>query len=121
MAAARLHRLARELDLLRKDPPPGVAAWPVDEADISRFHASESMLGSIDGVEEVEVESHVNGSAGDERIHGLPTYIYIHVHLHANNRHPGTGGHALRGRRLPPRAGALRAVRGVSPPCVSRD
>lgn len=43
MAGARLHRLARELELLRTDPPPGVAAWPVDEADISRFHASESL------------------------------------------------------------------------------
>ena len=42
MAGARLHRLARELELLRNDPPPGVAAWLVDEADISRFHASES-------------------------------------------------------------------------------
>lgn len=41
MAAARLHRLARELAMLQSDPPPGVAAWPVDEADISRFHASE--------------------------------------------------------------------------------
>lgn len=42
MAGARLHRLARELQLLRTDPPPGVAAWPVDEADVTRFHASES-------------------------------------------------------------------------------
>jgi hypothetical protein len=37
---ARVSRLARELELLRTDPPPGVAAWLVDEADLSRFHAS---------------------------------------------------------------------------------
>ncbi len=37
---ARVSRLGRELELLRTDPPPGVAAWLVDEADMSRFHAS---------------------------------------------------------------------------------
>lgn len=37
---ARVSRLARELELLRTDPPPGVSAWLVDEADLSRFHAS---------------------------------------------------------------------------------
>jgi len=41
MPMARFSRLARELELLRNDPPPGVAAWPVDEANLSRFHASE--------------------------------------------------------------------------------
>ena len=39
---ARVSRLARELELLQTDPPPGVAAWLVEEADMSRFHASKS-------------------------------------------------------------------------------
>ena len=30
--------------MLRTDPPPGVAAWLVDEADLSRFHASKCVL-----------------------------------------------------------------------------
>lgn len=38
-ARALISRLMREVQLLRDDPPPGVAAWPVSEVNITRFEA----------------------------------------------------------------------------------
>ncbi len=99
MAGARLHRLARELELLRNDPPPGVAAWLVDEADISRFHASTYTKGWGTGLVGCGPLRLIQSSA-----HMTMPAIQFH-------RHPGARGHAVRGRRLPPRAGALGAVR----------
>jgi ubiquitin-protein ligase len=39
---ALMNRLMKEVQLLREDPPPGVAAWPVSEMDITKFEARES-------------------------------------------------------------------------------
>jgi hypothetical protein len=37
--AARLSRVTRELELLHASPPPGVAAWPVSDANIYELRA----------------------------------------------------------------------------------
>jgi len=38
-AAARLSRMTREMDMLRRDPPPGVAAYPIHDNNIYHLNA----------------------------------------------------------------------------------